>query len=93
MLKSKKEEIITSTLRLILTLIRKSEIISKTLEPVVDHLLDVLLGPKLPCCQYSVRVSFFVLEVLRQMLKYNHKLKEDKIMKNLDSLQSVVELV
>jgi hypothetical protein len=70
MLKSKKEDILTNILRLILTLIGKSETFTKQIGEEnqcesVKILLSILLGPGIRCTKFSIRVMYFVLLVLR----------------------------
>ena len=71
MLQSKREDILTNILRLILTLIGKSETFTKTLVAEESQcesakiILKILLGPGLRCTKFTVRVHYFALLVLR----------------------------
>jgi hypothetical protein len=64
-LNSKREDILIGVLKLVLTIVNKSEIFSKNIEAAVKPLLMILRGPKLPCIRFSVRVNYFVLLILR----------------------------
>ena len=101
MLQSKREDILTNVLRLILTLIGKSETFTKTLVAEEESrcesariILKILLGPGLRCTKFTVRVHYFALLVLRQMIKHSAAVKQlilDR--ENVGSLEAVVSLV
>ena len=91
-LNSKREDIIINILKLVLTIVNKSEIFSKSIEVAVKPLLQILNGPKLPCTRFSERVNYFVLLILRQMIKHNPKIKEIA-MDQTDSLDAVITIV
>jgi hypothetical protein len=81
MLRSKREDILTNVLRLILTLIGKSEPFTKMIGEEnhcesVKVLLAILLGPGLRCTKFSIRVIYFVLLVLRQLIKHSSAVKQ-----------------
>lgn len=99
MLKNKQETILTSILRLILTLIGKSEAFTKTIAEENDCefakiILQILLGPGLRCTKFTAKVHYFVLLVLRQMIKHSPAVKQ-LVMNPLyvESLQAVISLV
>lgn len=81
MLRSKREDILTNVIRLILTLIGKSEPFTKLIGEEnhcesVKVLLGILLGPGLRCTKFSIRVIYFVLLVLRQLIKHSSAVKQ-----------------
>ena len=67
-------------LRLILTFIAKSENFTKKIAEdnkfmVIHTLLDILLGPGLPMTEFSFKIKYLVITVLRQALKHSLKTK------------------
>ena len=79
-LKSKQDEILRSILRLILSLIAKSETFAQKIAQNNDYeavksLLSIMLGPGLQLIQFSTEVKSYVIVILRQLIKFNSDLK------------------
>lgn len=76
----KREIILLNVLRLILVFIVNSETFTKKIteendQEAVKSLLDILSGPGFRNTEFSIKVSYFVLIILRQMIKYSHNAK------------------
>ena len=98
-LASKQNDILINILRLVLTIIAKSETFAVQIaeyndSEMVSILLTILTGPKIPLVQFNTKVKHYVLLVLRQLIKFNLQVKQIVMdEKHLESLQAVRDMI
>ena len=86
-----------NVLRLIQIFIAKSEFFTRKITEqnnleAVRSLLQILHGPGIRLSEYSGKVYYFVLVILRQMIKYQPQAK-DEIIKDFKSLEAIIQLI
>ena len=86
-----------NVLRLIQIFIAKSETFTRKITEqnnleAVRSLLQILHGPGIRLSEYSGKVYYFVLVILRQMIKYQPQAK-DEIIKDSKSLEAIIQLI
>lgn len=69
-----------NVLKLILALINKNESTGKLIAEENDHeavhsLLSIISGPEIPGITYSLKVSFFSIQILRTLIQYSTEAK------------------
>lgn len=80
-LASKQNDILINILRLVLTIIAKSETFAVQIaeyndSEMVGILLRILLGTGIPSVKFNTKVKYYVLLVLRQLIKFNLQVKQ-----------------